>query len=534
MSATLFEGGRIWTDRPSDSDALLITDGMITALGDTAREIADTLPNVELVNLNGGVLLPSFSDGHLHPIFGGRELLGPQTAGLDSLEAILAELKRYADAHPEKEWIIDGCFDTSFIEGARFRAEWIDSVIPDRPVVLSSFDHHSIWANSEAMRRAGVDASTPEPADGIIDRDPDGSPSGMFREWGAFGLINNAIPSRAGAESQHALEVACKALNKFGITWMQDAWVEPADIDDYLALAARGGLTVRTDLAQRADPDHWREQLSSFVEARQRVQAFNDHRLLTADTVKFFCDGIVESMTASMLEPYTGCDHSGLPVWEPDELAEAVTAFDKLGFRTHIHAIGDRGVRISIDAIEHAVRSNPNWDRRPTITHLQVVDHTDLPRIAQLGIIANYQALWFKLDSIMMRLTMPQLGEDRGNRQYPIGTSTQLGGPISMSSDWPVSSPDPLLAMRVAVTRQTDEGTPAGGWMPEERISALDALRGYTFGSAFQGATEQWRGRIRVGAAADLVAFDTDFVEDFACITEATLIGTWLDGKKVS
>jgi predicted amidohydrolase YtcJ len=243
---------------------------------------------------------------------------------------------------------------------------------------------------------------------------------------------------------------------------------------------------------------------------RNQVQAAGNDALLTARTVKFFVDGVVESATAEMIAPYVDTHDHGMPNWSREELLLAVAHFDALGFQTHLHAIGDRAVRHALDSIEHATTVNEDWDRRSTITHVQVVHPDDLPRFAELGVIANFQAHWAQEDDLMTKLTAPRLGPERTNLQYPVGTLWRSGARLSFGSDWPVSPNNFVETMLVAATRQTGDGSPAEGWVPEQRITVHDGLQIATEGTAYQSYTESYRGKIAVGMSADLVVLDRD------------------------
>ncbi|MBU4336404.1 MAG: amidohydrolase [Actinobacteria bacterium] len=525
----LLTGGTVWLGPGRRTTAVAVRDGVVVALGDEAAACTAG----EVVDLAGGLLLPAYSDGHCHPPQAGAEKLGPDISHLESVEEIVAEVGRYAAAHPELEWILGASYDPSLAPGGSFDAAWLDAVVPDRPVLLRAHDYHTAWCNSRALELAGVDAATPDPAAGVIDRHPDGSPVGTLREPDAYGLVDAVAPPRTLAELTGALALACQAQAAFGVTWMQDAWVETDGHLPYLALLADDALTVRTNLAFLATPDRWRDQLDTFVAQRAQVEAAGAPQLLTARSIKFFADGVIESGTAEVLDPYEDSHTHGMPVWEPEELIAAVVTIDALGFQTHIHAIGDAANRHALDAIERAVATNPEWDRRPVITHVQLVDPADLPRFAALGVTAAMQTFWAQRDPLMELLTAPRLGDERTDRQYPVATLARLGTRLSIASDWPVSTNDPLEALVVAATRQTAEGLPDGGWVPSERLPIEDGIAAATAGGAYQGWTESYRGSIAVGMAADLLWYDRDLTagEPLAA-REANVLGTWLGGKR--
>lgn len=531
MPTTVFTNGTILSSYRADADehtAAAVADGRIVAVGDDAIALRATAD--ETVDLLGGVLAPAFGDGHAHPLQGGLEKLGPQVRSCGSVDEIVACVKDWADAHPEQEWIYGGSYDATLAPEGLFDARWLDAAVPDRPVVLRAWDYHTVWVNSEALRRAGIEATTPEPALGRIPRRPDGEPLGILQEPGAVDLLLPVEPGRTHDERVEALRLATAEYAGLGIAWVQDAWVEQPEVEAYLEASARGLLSTRVNLALRADPLRWRDQVPEFVESRRRVEELGDP-LLTAGTVKVFVDGVIENHTAAMLADYTDTPGDrGLPNWEARELAAAAVTFDKLGFQLHLHAIGDAATRTALDVFEEVERSNGPRDRRPVIAHVQVVDPADLPRFAALGVIANFEPLWAQLDPMMVALTIPRLGPERERLQYPI--RTLLGSAaVSFGSDWPVSSADWRPGVATAVTRQTDDRAPAGGWTPAERIPLTDALEAYSSGVARQAFARTERGELRPGSAPDLVWLDTDPRHvDPHDLRSVRVLGTWVAG----
>lgn len=512
MGATVFHSGTIVTRfggndeaAGADSSAIAIDGDKIVALGDAALALLGS--GAEDVDLAGGVIVPAFGDGHAHPLQGGLEKLGPQVRACTSVDEIVACVREWADAHPEQEWIYGGSYDATLAPDGMFDARWLDEASPDRPVVLRAWDYHTVWVNSEALRRAGIDASTPEPPLGRIPRREDGSPLGILQEPGAVDLLLPVEAGRTHEERVEALRLATLDFAALGISWIQDAWAEPADVDAYLAASERGMLATRVNLALRADPFTWRDQLAGFAESRRRVEERAD-ALLTANTVKVFVDGVVENHTAAMLDAYTDSPGDrGMANWSRDELIAAAIELDRLGFQLHLHAIGDAACRTALDVFEAVEAANGTRDRRPVIAHVQVVDPADLDRFARLGAIANFEPLWAQLDPMMVGLTIPRLGPEREGRQYPIRT-LGAAGPISFGSDWPVSDNDWRPGVATAVTRQTADLVPERGWTPAERIPIADALAAYTAGVAHQAFSDG--GALIPGAPADFVVLDRD------------------------
>jgi predicted amidohydrolase YtcJ len=545
VAMTLFRNGTVWTGSSGPTvDAVLVDGGVVVAVGEAARAMAAEQEPAE-VDLEGGFLMPSFGDGHAHPLLGGLEFVGPAVRPCSSVAEVVEAVRRFAAEHPNDEWIVGASYDSSLAPGGLFDARWLDEAVPDRPVALRAWDYHTMWVNSVALQRAGITPQTPDPVLGEIPHRDDGSVLGTLREWGAVDLVTAVMPDRDEDTRIAALGTAADYYLARGVTWVQDAWVEPGDVDTYLAAAQRDALRIRFNLALYADPRHFDTQLVQFAEASRRVRELASP-LLTAQTVKFFADGVIENETGALLAPYCSGlhDHSGgqegsdsgelvgMQVWEGDSLARAAQAVDELGLQIHIHAIGDAAVRQALDAIEYAVETNGPRDRRPVIAHVQLVDDADLERFAKLGVIPCMQPLWAQMDALMTVLTIPRLGVERADKQYRMRSLDESGAPLALGSDWPVSSGAPLDGIAVAVSRQTAEGDPEGGWTPEELLTVERALSAYTAGVAEQAYAEEVWGRLVPGVSADLLWLDRDPRETPALELPGIRIrGTYLRGE---
>ena len=534
----VLHGGTVVTGLPGAprARAVAVHDGGVVALD---RDALDLLPGAtSKLDLDGGAVLPSFGDGHVHPLWGGVELAGPAVREATSVAQVVEAVRRWAQAHPEVEWVQGGPYDPSLAPAGRFDARWLDEAVADRPVVLQSADHHCAWVNSEALRRAGVDGGTPDPPAGRVARRPDGSALGTLVEWTAMDLVLRHAPAATFDEKRTGLLRAAELLAAAGLTWVQDAALSPADVEVYLAAATTGRLAVRANVALRADPGRWPDQRGEFLAARRAAEGSAAAHQVSARTVKIFADGVVEAGTASMLAPYDGAlgdpaGSCGHPVWSPDELAAAVAAFDADGFQLHVHAIGDAAVRDTLDALARLPQVNGPRDRRSVVAHTQCVDPADVTRFAELGVIANLEPLWAQLDPLQVDLTLPRLGHHRGRLQYPMASLLASGALLSFGSDWPVSSYRPLEGLAVAVTRQTRDGVPAGGWVPDERLPVPAALSAYTQGVAYQAFEESSWGTVDVGRRADLVWLDGDpTATDPERWPDLTVRGTWLGGRR--
>lgn len=520
MSSVLFRG-----DDPNRGVA--VRDGRIIAVG---RDALDSTPGAT-VDVSGGTLIPAFRDGHAHPLWAGQAMQGVPLVSARSVEDILDRVRRHAAEHPHLPWVTGAGYDPSVLPGGIGDGRLLDAVEPARPVLLWATDHHSAWANRPALELAGVTAGAADPAGGRFARDERGVPTGGLLEAAAH-LVAAHLPTPTRECKEAGLRAALDTLASEGIVWAQEAALSPDDVAVYAGLAATGELPCRINVALRADPQRWRDQLAELDAVRRESP---DTDLLTVRTVKFFADGIIESGTAALLEPYDD-DHTscGIALWPGDELREAAVAVDRLGFQLHVHAIGDGAVRTALDAIEHVADVNGPRDRRPVVAHAQLVHPDDLPRFVELGVIANFQPLWAQQDALMTDLTEPRLGPTRSSWQYPIGSLLRSGAHVSFGSDWPVSSPRPLDGLSVAVTRRTSEGLPAGGWLPAERLGLTAAVRAYTKGVAYQAFDENECGMMAVGQRADFCLLSADpRAVDPGDLADVRVLRTWSSGREV-
>ncbi|MEU2060510.1 amidohydrolase [Streptomyces sp. NPDC013455] len=532
----LFTGGPVLTPGGRTATAVAVAAGRVLAVGgEELRDLAG--PGTDVVDLDGRLLLPGFQDAHVHPVPAGLEMTRCDLTGTATAEETVAAVRAYADAHPEQEWILGGGWSMEAFAGGTPARELLDAVVPDRPVYLPNRDHHGAWVNSRALELAGIGRDTPDPADGRIERDASGAPGGTLQE-GAMQLVGRLTPPATPAERLAALLHAQRHLHALGITAWQDALVgDFLGMDDpaqaYLTAARDGSLTARVTGALWWDRERGAEQIPELVEKR----AASGVGRFRAGTVKLMLDGVAENHTAALLEPYLdrcGCvtANRGTSFIDPRRLPAYVTELDALGFQCHFHALGDRAVRDALDAVEAARAANGPGDTRPHLAHLQVVHPDDVPRFARLGATANIQPLWAAHEPQMDELTIPFLGPDRAARQYPFGALLRSGARLAAGSDWPVSSPDPLQGVHVAVNRVEPGGT-GPVFLPEERLDLADALTAYTAGSAYVNHLDD-TGRIAAGALADLVVLDRDpFAGPPQAISDTRVALTYVGGELV-
>ncbi|MGV8970306.1 MAG: amidohydrolase [Microbacteriaceae bacterium] len=542
----VLRGGPVFTGTEADHRgpdaprAVAVRDGVIVAVGAEADELIT--PSTEVVDLAGGALVPGFQDAHVHPVWGGLDLLRCSLADARGRDEVLATVATYAAAHPDDEWILGGGWSMSDFAGGTPLAADLDRVAPGRAVFLVNRDGHGAWASSVALERAGIHSDTTDPADGRIERADDGTPSGTLHE-GAMGLVNRLLPEDSAETMLEALMLGQSYLHSFGITAWQDAAVggygdagDPAPA--YLAAATSGALTARVVGALWFDRERGLEQIPELLARRKQFS----HGRFSATSVKIMQDGVAENFTAAMIDSYLdgrgGCTHNhGISFISPEILHDAVPELDKLGFQVHFHAIGDRAVRECLDAIEEAQRRNGSNDNRHHIAHLQVVHPDDVHRFAALGVTANMQSLWAALEPQMIDLTLPFLGDPRSSWQYPFGDLHRSGAHLAAGSDWSVSTPNPLSAMHVAVNRRAAPGEEEGvydAFLPHQALDIRTAMLAYTSGSARVNHLEATTGTIEVGKLADLVALDHDPTAVASeQIGEITVKQTFVNGIRV-
>ena len=530
-NGTVFDGYRFLPE----GTAVRVRGGQITAV-----DAAAAAGRATVVDLAGGTLLPGFIDAHAHPVAAGEQLRRCDLTAARSLPEYLDIIAGYARSHPGESWITGGGWSMEAFPGGVPTAGPLDSLVPDRPVFLPNRDGHGAWVNSRALLLAGIDASTPDPADGRIERDASGNPAGMLQE-GAAGLVSRLIPAATEDDRYEALRAAQAYLLSLGITGWQDAIVGRMQghgdpIPAYLRAARDGTLLATVVGALWWDRHRGLEQLDELIGKRSEALAGR----FRATSVKMMLDGVAENHTAAMLEPYLdrcGCatSVSGLDFIDPGELPRFVTALDRAGFQVHFHALGDRAVRNALDAVETARQANGDSGHRHHLAHLQVVHPADIPRFAQVSATANIQPLWAAHEPQMDELTIPFLGDRRAGWQYPFRSLQDAGAALCAGSDWPVSSPNPLWGAHVAVNRIApagDGGGDAGPFLPGERLSLTAILAAYTSGSARINGLDSVTGAVRAGLDADFAVVDADLRNITSTdIGQASVTQTWIRGE---
>jgi predicted amidohydrolase YtcJ len=498
----VFVNGIVWTgeEKPARAEALAVRNNTILAVGRTADIRALAGKGTDVVDLKGRFVVPGFTDAHVHLVEGSLALAEVDLDGAETLAEVQRRIAAFARADPERKWITGRGWSYAVFPGGLPTRAQLDAAVPDRPVFLRSYDGHTGWANGTALLAARINRLTANPPGGTIVRDASGEPTGALKE-GAQELVRRIVPPLTRDEKERAVKKGLEKLVAQGITEVGAASRDPEDLAVLEAIDAQHALKVRVYAALPMVKDPGPELLASYSAFRAKYAG----PLLRVGAVKAFLDGVVETHTAALFEPYPGGGTGDLQ-WTPEELFRTVAAYDKERFQVWLHAIGDRAVDLALRAYEKA-GSGPKHRHR--VEHLEVPRLQDLPRFKALGVVASTQALFARPDKGTMDVYVPTLGP-RVARAMPFKAIDDAGAVQAFGSDWPVYPPEVVAGIHCAVTRTTPEGTPAGGWEPAQRIGVEAALRHFTRDAAYACFDEGARGTLAPGKLADLVVLSAD------------------------
>jgi len=504
--------------------AVHVTGGRVSAVGTDATVRAATDGRGTIVDARGGLVMPGFDDAHLHLLSGARQLGDAQLYPLQTVEAIQDAIAAHAAANPLRPWVLGRGWLYAPFPGAMPTSGLLDAVVPDRPAYMGCYDGHTAWANSVALRIAGIDHTTLDPPNGLIVRDEHGEPTGALKEDAQL-LVERHIPGPSEEDDRAAVRRAIGGLHAMGLTAAQDAWLDLDGLAFWSRVHAAGELGLRFRAALIMEPGQsladWRRRLDAYEAAAFGLRG-GDH--LDAGILKGFVDGVIEARTAAMLEPYEDDTSRGLPAWEPEVLDAFVAEADRRGWQVELHAIGDRGVRMALDAFERAAMTNGpwagdphgrgvapgTWRRRHRVEHIETIDRADVERFGALGVVASMQPYHGDPSPNQISVWAGNIGKERASRAWAWTSIAEAGGRLAFGSDWPVVPFDPFIALNNAVNRQTVDGQPPGGWLPGERLPLPTALDAYTAGSAWAAFADHRRGRVAPGLDGDLVVLDRD------------------------
>jgi len=524
---------RIYTVNPQQpwAEALAVRGEKILAVG-SAREIDRYRgPNTRVIDAQGRLVLPGFTDCHIHFMEGSLGLLHVDLNGAATVGEIQKRVSAYAVAHPHEEWILGmGWTYPVFAPSGMPDRRILDEVVLDRPVLLEAYDGHTSWANSKALAMAGITRETADPHNGKIVRDEKGEATGALLE-SASGLVSKFAPKPTRAERLAALRKGLNEANRVGLTRVHSAGGDFEWLDLYDELRHNGVLTVRQYIAYRLNPP---ELTPAAIEKAEQARRTYRDDWIAAGAVKTMLDGVVEAHTAAMLTPYSDDPTtSGKLFWDPAKYKEAIVELDRRGFQIFTHAIGDRAVRLALDAYERAQTKNGTKDARPRVEHIETITAADIPRFGSLGAIASFQPLHAYPDDDTLKIWARNAGPDRAGRAWAWHSIEATGGRLAFGSDWPVVTLSPWPGVENALTRQTTEGDPPGGWLPKERISLEATIKAYTLGAAIAGRREKTEGSLEAGKLADLIVLSQNLFEIPANQTGKTEVVLTMVGGRV-
>jgi len=523
----VLRGGKIVTMNPNQpqAEAIAILGSRIARVG-SAREIEALIgPGTRVVELNGRLVVPGFIESHGHLLGLGQSRLILDLRGTRSAEDVAERVARKVSEVRPGEWIIGRGWDQNEWPTREFPTHAVlDRVAPHNPVYLTRVDGHAAWVNQRALELAGITRETVDPPGGRVIRDAQGRPTGVLIDR-AMDLVARHIPPRRREENKRALLLAIEECLRSGITSFHDAGASREAIELYQELLREGKLTLRLYvMISGRDEALLREYLSRGPEI-----GLGEHHL-TIRAIKLVADGALGSRGAALLEPYADePGHMGLLLLSEEEIYRIARQALAAGFQVNTHAIGDRANRIVLNAYERALREFPNAkDHRFRIEHAQILDETDIPRFARLGVIASMQAIHATSD---MPWVPARLGEARAREgAYVWRKLLDSGARIANGSDAPVEPVNPLLGFYAAITRQDEQGNPPGGWYPDQRMTREEALRSFTLDAAYAAFEEQLKGSLEPGKLADLIVLSRDIltippVEILRTEVDLTIVG---------
>jgi len=526
---------RIYTVNPRQpwAEALAVSGDRLVAVGSEKSIAAYRGPATRVLDAGGRLVMPGITDPHTHFTSGSRSLSQIELHGAETLEEIANRVREYAARHPGDGWLLGrGWLYSTFGPEALPRRQMLDAIVADRPVLLTAYDGHTTWANSKALAMAGVTRDTPDPPNGIVVHDLESAePTGVLKE-AASQLVRKVIPAPSREDTIAAFREGIAHANHLGVVGLHTLGGDSGSLELLDDIRRSGGLSLRMYVAYWAAPPEMTPAM--FDDAEQARRKFNDEWLST-NLVKFVLDGVIESHTAAMLAPYSDDPSQiGKMFWPADKYKAAVAEFDRRGFLVTTHAIGDAAIRLALDAYEAANRANGTKDSRMRIEHIEDISAADVPRFGSLGVIASMQPLHAMPDDNGLHVWARNVGPERATRAFAWHSIAAAGGRMAHGSDWPVVTLNPWEGLQIAVTRETPQGTPAGGWIPRERETLEQAVEAYTMGPALAGRREKTQGSLEIGKLADLVVLSQDiFKVDTRSIGKTEVMLTMVGGKIV-
>lgn len=512
--------------------ALAVKDGRVVALGPSEEMLNLADSRTQVIDCGGRMVLPGFQDTHIHLQDSGRDYA--QNAELDAartIDELVATMKAFAETS-EGEWVNGVGWYTGIFTDENLTRAVLDRAVPDRPSFILASDGHNACLNSVACERLGLVAGVPDPFNGHFVRDMNGVPTGMLHE-DAIDWARARMPELSDDDYADGVRYGQALANRHGITGVLDASINERHARVYARLAEAGALTVRVAATAKVEPFEKTAEALARVEA---LRGLHQTGLFHVHSAKFFLDGVLENRTAAMIEPYSDAIGGNAPLmFEPGLIRELFTAFDAARFQIHVHVIGDLAVRAALDGLEAARRANGRWPSLHQLAHVQCIDPADIPRFRALGAMANIQPLWARHEPSVTDVALPMVGAARGRWIYAFRSLIDAGAPFALSSDWGVSTLNPFEIMETAITRQPPKAPDDHPvFLPEERMTREECLRGYTVNAAQAAWRAADTGSLTPGKFADLIVIDRNLL---TCpereIGETQVLLTLLGGRPV-
>ena len=526
----ILTNGRIWTGNELQpwASAVAISGNKIAVVGETKQIRKLATPKTTVIDLGGKFVMPGINDSHIHFLGSALKLFEVDLTGARSLEEIQRRVTKFARDNPEEKWINGSGWEYSYLPNQRLpTCGDIDSVVSDRPVFLSSYDGHTAWVNTNALEIAGVNGQSKFAGYGQIVVDERGQPTGVLKE-GAQRLVRRVMPEASREHKLDALRREMEVANSLGLTSIQNASGSAAEVELYKELLDRGKLKLRVRFAISVGPQTTQTDIDRIAALAKQYSG----PMLQVGSIKIVLDGVIESHTAAMLEPYTDDPkNSGRPSFTQEQLNNVVAMADRAGLQVLIHAIGDAAIHMALDAYENTEKVNGRRDSRFRIEHIETISATDIPRFAKLGVIASMEPI--HADPATVEVWSRAIGPERTKRGFVWHSLESAGARLIFSSDYPSAiSLDPLRGLHNAVNRQTIDGQPPGGWFPEQRVSVATALKAYTVSGAYASFEESTKGKIAPGMFADMIVLTADpFVVNPARLYQTRVAMTIFDGR---
>ncbi len=513
--------------------AIALRGNQVLAVGTGAEIAALRGAETREIDAGGAAVTPGFNDAHVHFLEGSLSLANVNLLAAEKLGQIEQAIRDFAAANPTMPWVLGRGWLYGAFPGGMPTRQQLDALVPDRPAAMSCYDGHTLWVNSKALALAGITRDTPDPPNGSIVRDPrTGEPTGALQE-AAQSLVDHVIPKPTREEKLAALKRGVIEAHRFGVTSIQEAGVSPEDLALFDTLSQTGDFPLRAYIAMNVDSG-WTARDADRLDSLR--SAHRDTPMLRLGMIKLYADGVIEARTAYMLAPYANAPTTGNPEMTAAEMARIVALMDARGWQIQIHAIGDAGIRMSLDALAAAAAANPApaRGRRHRLEHIEDVSAADIPRFGQLGVIASMQPFHASPNQNVLEVWAVNIGPERAGRAWSWKSIHDAGGRLAFGTDWPVVGIDPRPGMHVALTRQTPDGLPPGGFVPSQRLPLATVLQSSTSGPAYAEFEETRKGTLAPGMLADLVVWNRDiFALPVDSVQHASVRMAVVDGKVV-